>query len=127
MQGFDESPYYPDNVKPMYTSQSEQLLLESQMYFYPSSIPALPASKLPVPSSGEAASAPAVFRDLEEEGFYVGVTPSVGLGNLSRMENRIIAAGKTEGWFGEDGHLKRLAVRMLEFVIVYYPSVRVSR
>lgn len=31
------------------------------------------------------------FRNLENEGFYVGKTPPVKLENLSRMENRIIA------------------------------------
>ena len=39
------------------------------------------------------------FRNLEDEGFYVGRTPEVGLGNLSRMENRIIAAGETVSAF----------------------------
>ncbi|XP_031567301.1 coiled-coil and C2 domain-containing protein 2A-like [Actinia tenebrosa] len=86
--------------KPRYVPQYKQLEIESTIYKVPS-ILAVPIDKK-VPEGREP-------RYLEEEGFYVGKPPPVCFSNLNIMEDRLVGTDKKLIWFGEDGHLKRLA------------------
>ncbi|XP_065666713.1 coiled-coil and C2 domain-containing protein 2A isoform X3 [Hydra vulgaris] len=97
------------NAKPVYQDTKDRLLLEEGMYHFPSSIPTSQEAKL---IKG------GIPRNLQSEGFYVGVAPNVPLSTLYRMENRILLSDKdNKSWFNEDGSLKRLANPLKESLV----------
>eukprot|EP00112_Aurelia_sp_Birch-Aquarium-sp1_P013608 Seg2891.1 transcript_id=Seg2891.1/GoldUCD/mRNA.D3Y31 product="Coiled-coil and C2 domain-containing protein 2A" protein_id=Seg2891.1/GoldUCD/D3Y31 len=86
--------------KPPYIPQREQLDKESNLYAYPSTLPAPRENKV---TKG------LMPRSLEDEGFYVGTPPQVDQSRLCIMENRLLLPDQEDrSWFDENGDLKRL-------------------
>ncbi|CAH1773716.1 unnamed protein product [Owenia fusiformis] len=80
-----------------YTANHKRLEEEGKKYFIPSMI------SIPTEKKIFDEEAP---RFLEDEGFYVGVRPSVAQRNVNRVEDRLLHQdNKGENWFGEDGRV----------------------